>query len=192
MVKRVFLVHGWDGSPKKDWLPWLSSELQKHGFSVHAPAMPRPEEPVIGAWVAALAHAVGTPDEHTYFVGHSIGCQTIMRYLETRAEHVGGIVFVAGWTSITPDRDDEESQRIAEPWEKTPIDYITVQQRTKHITAFFSQDDPVVPIGNADVFRENLSATVIIEDGMGHYSASEGVEAVPQVRDALLKIAKGI
>ena len=33
-------------------------------------------------------------DENTYFVGHSIGCQAIMRYLESvDVKKIGGVLF---------------------------------------------------------------------------------------------------
>lgn len=41
----------------------------------------------------------GHPDENTYFIGHSIGCQSIDRYLEILPSEtkIGGVVYVAGW-----------------------------------------------------------------------------------------------
>ena len=45
--------------------------------------MPEPEFPRIQNWIPAIAKIVGTPDEQTYFVGHSMGNQAIARYLET-------------------------------------------------------------------------------------------------------------
>lgn len=77
--KRVFIIHGWDGSPQNCWFPWLKNELEKKGFSVGVPPMPHPEIPTISDWVNCIAVAVGQPDENTFFVGHSIGCQAILR-----------------------------------------------------------------------------------------------------------------
>ena len=97
MSKRVFIVHGWSGSPYKDWIPWLKSELQTRGFEAYAPEMPDPDEPDIAEWVHMLKMSVGKPDRNTFFVGHSIGCQTILRFLETlgEGEETGGAVLVA-------------------------------------------------------------------------------------------------
>ncbi len=76
----------------KDWILWLWKSLKDRGFVVKAPAMPEPDEPTIENWVHFLKTFVGEADEDTYFVGHSIGCQTILRYLETLPEgtRVGG------------------------------------------------------------------------------------------------------
>lgn len=124
MQKRAFIIHGWDGYPEEGWFPWLKKELEKKGFVVSVPAMPEPGEPNIEAWVSHLAHIVGNVDENTFFVGHSIGCQAILRYLETLPENikVGGAVFVAGFFTLT-NVDSSEEKEIAKPWLETPIDF---------------------------------------------------------------------
>ena len=86
----VVIIHRWSGGPKDDWRPWLKSALEEIGCEVVVPDMPDTEIPVIEKWVAKFVDVVGIPDRHTYFVGHSIGCQAILRYLETIHEPVGG------------------------------------------------------------------------------------------------------
>ena len=83
MNKRAFLIHGWEGRPENEWRPWLKNELEKRGLQVFVPAMPDTANPMMDKWVPHLTQTVGTPDENTYFVGHSVGCITILRYLET-------------------------------------------------------------------------------------------------------------
>src|SRR3989344_6946533 len=99
MKKRVIITHGWGGHPKGDWFPWLKKELEAKSFEVHIPRLPNAENPRIEKWVPKLAQVVGVADEETYFVGHSMGCQAIARYLESLPEGVkiGGAVFVAGF-----------------------------------------------------------------------------------------------
>src|SRR2546427_13257531 len=63
-------------------MPWLKGQLELKGFTVAAPAMPRTEAPAIGAWISHLRREVGETGEAAYYVGHSIGCQTIIRHLE--------------------------------------------------------------------------------------------------------------
>jgi len=28
-MAKIIIVHGWDGSPKHGWFPWLKNELEK-------------------------------------------------------------------------------------------------------------------------------------------------------------------
>jgi len=122
MQKRVFVIHGWDGSPQNCWFPWLKNELKKKGFVVQVLSMPHPENPTITDWVNHLADAVGEPDKNTYFVGHSIGCQTILRYIEQLQKPIGGVVCVAGFFRLLHLATDEEKE-IAKPWLETIMEY---------------------------------------------------------------------
>ena len=79
------------------WFPWLKRELEERGFQVFIPHLPDSDKPRIEKWIPALADAVGTADANTYFVGHSMGCQAIARYVETLDQKIGGAVFVAGF-----------------------------------------------------------------------------------------------
>ena len=139
-MKRVFIVHGWGGSPDTNWLPWAAEELRTQGYEVSVPAMPDTEKPEISAWVAKLAELVGAPDAETYFIGHSIGCQTILRYLETVDTPVGGAVFVAGWFNLE-DLEDEEID-IGKPWIETPINLEKVASVLPKSVLVISDNDP--------------------------------------------------
>ena len=121
--KRVIIVHRWDGNSEADWYPWLKTELEKSGHEVIVPNMPDTAVPVIEKWVPKLAQTLGVPDANTYFVGHSIGCQTILRYLETVSNGtVGGALFVAGWFDLE-NLESPEVAAIAQPWIKNSISY---------------------------------------------------------------------
>lgn len=189
-TKRVFLVHGWDGGPDNHWFPRLSHNLVEHGFSVFAPAMPETSHPKIAKWVEELLRIVGTPDENTYFVGHSIGCQTILRFLEKLpvSQKVGGVVFVGGWFTLM-NFETQEEKDIAKPWLETPIDFEKVKKHTDKFVAVFSDDDEVVPLDNKELFEERLDAKTIVEHQKGHFCASDGVTELPSALDALLEMS---
>lgn len=157
MQKRIFIIHGWDGYPEEGWFPWLKQELEQKDFSVAVPAMPDAAEPNIEAWTSHLSRIVGNADENTFFIGHSIGCPAILRYLESLPADakVGGAVFVAGWFTLTNVNSDEE-KKIAKPWLETPIDFEKIKQHTKKFIALFSDNDPYVPLDNKNVFEINL------------------------------------
>lgn len=190
-MKRVFIVHGWEFSPSMNWYPWLKKELETKGFKVVVPTMPNTEAPDIKKWVAHLAKVVETPDENTYFIGHSIGCQTILRYLQTIETMVGGCVFVAPWVSLTAEAlPTVEYRKIAKPWLETPLKYATIRTKTKAIVALFGDDDPYVPAENEKIFKEKLDATTRWWAGRGHFTEEEGIRQVPEVLKAVLSLAK--
>lgn len=191
--RRVFIVHGWDGSPKSDFIPWLKKELEAKGFEVHSPAMPNPEEPKIETWVPILAQAVGIVDENTFFVGHSVACQTILRFLESLPENkkVGGAVFVAGFFNLT-NLEDKETEEIARPWIETPIDFEKVKSVLNKSIAIFSDNDPFVSLNNKDQFANKLGSKIIIEHNMSHFNEGAGITQLPSALNALLEIANNV
>ena len=194
MNKRVFIVHGWGGYPEEGWFPWLKKELEAKGFTVHIPQLPDADNPRIFNWVPKLAEVVGVPDEQTYFIGHSIGCQTIARYLEALPEgtKIGGAVFVAGFFKRLTGLEDEPGVKETDRhWLETPIDLSMVKSRLGKSIAIFSDNDPYVPLDNQDNFRDKLDAKIVIEHGKGHFSgAGDGAFQVPIALESLLEIAK--
>jgi uncharacterized protein len=185
-MKRAFIIHGWDGSPEEGWFPWLKKRLEDKGYSVEVPAMPDPEEPEIEAWVGKLEELVGEADADTFFVGHSIGCQTILRYLERLdADYkVGGVLMVAGWMNLKPVVFEEEgAEEVARPWLDTPLDWKKVRQHCDNYAAIFSQDDPYVPIEDAGIFAKELGAKVVILNGLQHINGEAGVTELPEASD---------
>lgn len=191
MKKRAFIIHGWDGYPDEAWFPWLKKELEQKGFAVTVPVMPNPSEPKIEIWVPFLTKLVGEPDENTYLVGHSMGCQTILRYLASlNKKQIGGAVLVAGFFELVPLKGDDK--RILQPWIDTPIDYEKITQATKNITAIFSDNDEWVPMQkNVELFQQRLNnPTIITEHNKGHYSQKSGVKELPAALEAIQAYVK--
>src|SRR3989338_9052249 len=81
-MKKVYIIHGWDGNPKEPMLQWLKINLEEEGYKVGVPLMPEPETPKIAAWVGKLKEIVVEPDENTILVGHSVGCKRCFAILK--------------------------------------------------------------------------------------------------------------
>lgn len=191
MQNRVIIVHGWDGNPEEGWFPWLKRELESRGCEVIVPQLPFPEEPRIARWVPALREAVGEVDERTFLVGHSMGCQTIARFLEDLPSEkiAGGVIFVAGFfTELTGLEDDDLVRDVVKEWLTTPVDFDRVRAHTKKSVAVFSDNDQYVPLTNQERYKKDLDAEIIIEHGKGHFSGSQGVYELPIVLEKLIQL----
>ncbi|MEK7517364.1 MAG: alpha/beta fold hydrolase [Patescibacteria group bacterium] len=189
MNKRVFIIHGWEGSPESSWRPWLKRKLEEKGFQVVVPQMPDTMNPTMDKWVLYLAKTVGTPDKNCYFVGHSLGCITILRYLETLKEgqKVGGAVFVAGFSH---DLDFEDYKGELSSFFQTPINWEKIKKHCNKFISIHSDDDPYVPIRHNTLFKEKLGAESIIMHNMKHFSGDDGINELPIALESLLKTAK--
>lgn len=190
-MKKVIIVHGWGGNPSGDWFPWLKKELEVKSIEVIIPKMPDTLHPMIDSWVPALADAAGDVNEDTIFVGHSIGCQTIFRFVEKLPENtrIGGIILVAAWLHLSDETWDEEyTKGIAKPWLETPIDFEKIKKHSKNIICIQSEDDPYVPVADAEILEEKLSAKIIFLKNAGHIAAEDGVAELPEIVEEVKKI----
>lgn len=190
-MRRLFIIHGWDGYPEVGWFPWLKRELESRGVEVVVPQMPVPDEPRIARWVSKIVEIVGVPDEETFFVGHSMGCQAIARYLEGLPEgvKVGGAVFVAGFFKrLTGLEDDDVVRDVAREWLTTPLDLARVRTHLPHSVDIFSDDDPYVPSDNRDDFRDTLGAQIITLHARGHFSEGDKCVDLPEALEALVSL----
>jgi len=187
-MKKVIIVHGWGGNPSGDWFPWLKEKLEVDSVEVVIPEMPDTLHPAIDSWLSVLADVTGNIDEDTIFVGHSIGCQTILRFVEKLPEHIkiGGIILVAAWLHLTDETWDEEyTKEIAKPWLETPINFEKIKNHTKNIVCIQSEDDPYVPVSDAKIFEEKLDAKIIFLKNFGHIAAEDGITELPEVLEQI-------
>ena len=172
MVKKVYLVHGWGGTGSGGWFDWLKRELPKKGFEVESFDMPETDEPKIESWVGYLEEKINLDeiDENTFFVGHSIGCQTIMRFLEKLHKHkrIGGCVFVAGWFDLI--NLEPEEMEIAHPWINNEMNFERVLDHCNNFLAIFSDDDPYVHLDEVNKFKEKLGAKTLIKKNKEHFN----------------------
>lgn len=182
MTKKVFLIHGWGGSSEGGWFDWLKQELSKKGFEVKSFDMPNTNFPKIEDWVGFLEENIDSDeiDERTFFIGHSIGCQTIMRFLEKLHKHkkIGGCVFVAGWFDLI-DLEPEELE-IAHPWIHNEIHFERVVDHCNNFLGIFSDNDPYVHEDEIEKFKNNLGAKIIVKHHEGHFN---DVEMIPEILD---------
>lgn len=190
MVNRIFIIHGWEGQPHQHWTPWLKKELLDKNFEIYEPEMPDTMKPKISAWVSHLKKVVGKVDKNTYFVGHSIGCQTIMRFLEK--ENYSGkanAIFVAGWFQLD-NLETPEVEKIAVPWVKEDIDFKKLKSKL-NLTVILSSNEPYGQVKeNAQKFKDYLGAKVIIEKNKGHFTEEDGVTELPSLLKELKVMAK--
>ena len=187
-MKKVYLVHCWDGTSEDGWYPWVKKELEKYDVEVNKFDMPNTANPTIQEWVSTLNNKVVSLDANTYFIGHSIGCQTIMRYLESKEiTEIGGILFVAPWLDLLPEAvEDEESYNTAYPWIHTPIDFEKIKKFTSNINCIFSDNDYFVSLDQEKEFKEKLGARTLIVNGKGHISHDDDVYEL----DEILELSK--
>lgn len=182
-MKKFIIVHGWYGSINSDWIPWLKSELEKRGYEVLIPEMPESNSPVIEKWVDCLNKTIGKLNKDIYFIGQSIGCQAIMRYLDAHVfepfETIGGAIFVAGWFNLEKLEDNEVE--IAKPWIEQPINLVKIKRVLPKSTLIISNNDPYDAFDQNKEKFKNIGSKIIVLPNAGHITAEDGFVELPVI-----------
>ncbi len=181
---KVFLIHGFEGSPNGGWRPYVMSELQKQDIYTCALPMPNPEAPELDAWLTEIDRVVKRcPDDDVYLIGHSLGGTAILRYLEAKErENIRGIILVSTPCSPT-------ANKTIDGFLSRPFDWAHLQALAIPCVVIHGDNDPLVPLADARHITDKLNAELhIIPDGK-HLNGSAGFTALPVVAAALLRLA---
>jgi len=178
-MKKALIIHGWDGNPTEPLHQYLRNELESLGYKVIIPEMPNPDTPVIKDWVDKIDEVFDS--EVDLVIGHSIGCQAILRFIEKLDSDVfiSKIILIAPWMKLdmnTIEEEGEDATKIAQPWMETPIDFNKIKRSVKKVVTIFSDNDTYVPLDQIDFFKEKLEATIYTEHNQGHFTVSDGFE----------------
>lgn len=181
--KRVFIIHGWEGTPDSNWFPWLKDKLEKRGFDVMVPEMPNTDHPVLSEWLAYMQKNICNPDKNTYLVGHSLGVVAILRFLESLSleQKIGGVFMVAGFSESLGIRETES-------FFAKSVNYEKIKNSANKFIAINSDNDPYVPIEKGEVLKDKLGAELIVVPKGSHLNEGAGFTKLPIVLESLLKI----
>ncbi len=179
IMNKAYIIHRWGGDSTSDWVPWLKEELEAKAIAVSSPDMPNPNAPTIEEWTKTLSSIITSPDQETCIIGHSVGCQAIIRYLATLPEDaaVGKAILVAPWTQLT--NVNESAKELVKQWTDSPIDWESAKKHCKSFIVIYSNDDPKVSEENAKDFGNRLGAKLILEENRGHFSDEDDVTQLP-------------
>ena len=137
----------------------------------------------------AEKHASGADPKNVILVGHSSGAQAALRYAELYA--VQGIVLVSATYSDLGDADERASGYYPQPnnngknGERNPYLFANMKENCKNWHQFHSDDDPFIPLHEAEKIRDGLglSQTYHMLPGRSHY-----FDYSPELLDVVLSL----
>lgn len=168
MIETVVVVPRWGGRASDDWYPEVRRVA---GVPTRLVALaPTAEAPAPRECAAALRRALfGTDPPTTVLVGHSVGCQVLLRHLAAEGPSAGrfaAMIAVAGWWGV----DDPWPSLL--PWLE-PVDGLQrARAAVSSVEVLLSDDDPYTADWrrNRALWRERLDAHVVVEPGAGHFN----------------------
>ncbi len=180
-MKKVFIVHGLQGSPNGGWRPWLMSELENNEIYACALPMPRSEAPIVLEWVEEITRVVDmNPNDEICLVGHSLGVPAILRYLEDDdSRKISKVVLVSG-------PSEKNGNPKIENFLETPFNFEMIKNKVDQFYIIHGVNDPVVPFANAETLATELGGKLIPIENGGHLNGSSGWRQLPQALEVLI------
>jgi uncharacterized protein len=184
-MKKVFIIHGFEGSPNGGWRGWLMQELEKQDIYACALPMPTPEKPVLEEWLGEIDRIINlNKEDELCLVGHSLGVTTILRYLETADTKFAGIVLVSGPITKTGNRKIDN-------FLETSFDFEAIKTKAQKFVVIHGDNDPYVSItDHGDISSKALNAEYIVIKNGQHLNGSAGYHVLPECLEVLNSIMK--
>lgn len=164
--KKIYFVPGFTGTDDGGWPDWLAREFTKFGFEFNLLSMPNVMCPEVHEWLDYLKSQNIKVNKNTYFIGHSLGCITISRFLEKLPKQsvAAGCIFVAGFCSLP-------KIPLLADFCTLPLDFAEVKKHAGEVTVIMSDNDHIIPNKSSQEFAEKLGAKVMIENKKGHFTS---------------------
>ena len=180
---RVGIVYGWCGSSALHWQTWLARKCRKLGMKTAYPKLPNKQRPKLGEWMTALGKALPRVDEETALVGHSLGCNAILRFLKRKSvKRVGLVVLVA---PLSLKQVLESDAPFVAPFLRD-LDCAAARKKALRIVVLVSNDDSWSDLKDVRMLARKLGAELRVVRGGGHLNASAGFHSFPEVLELLI------
>lgn len=180
-MNTAFIFHGTAGYPEENWFPWLKERLEERGYQVFVPQFPTPEGQSVEAWREILSQYQEYIDEHTIFVGHSLGGVFLLHLLPTLAHTVRGAYFVGTPIGIEPMKNYESDSSFG----GFDFKWDDIRTKSDRLVVFQSDDDPYVPIENGQELARHLGVEMTFIPNAGHFNKTAGYTEFQALLDAL-------
>jgi predicted alpha/beta hydrolase family esterase len=162
---KVFLFHCWGGDGKSCWSSWLCDYLGQKKIPFLSPDFPDTNTPNLEKWLSSIRNINKKFNEKDewMFVGHSLGCPTILRLLESFGpdEHVKKVVLVAGFAKDLGIPEIRNFVQKEFDWEK-------IKSKCDEFVVISSDNDPFIPLEEGERLAKLLNARFIVEKNTGH------------------------
>jgi leucyl-tRNA synthetase len=150
------LLHGFTGSSKADFFPWVSEALSAQGHSVSVPDMPNTEKPDAREQARYVLEHV-TFDKNTVLLGHSYGAVAALRILEQLDSPIKKLVLAAGFAQ-PGFLDNERNFETTTDWN---FNFEKIKQNAQEIILLRDTSDPAVPAERVDYLQKKLGGLIV-------------------------------
>lgn len=183
-MKSALILHGTLGSPKSNWFQWLKTDLEEKGLQVWLPQLPHPEQPSLRVWSDFVhTNCPFAIDKDTLIVGHSSGAILSLILAQQSSTPIGGVVGVSVF------HDNSLQWGPNNLLFDVAFDWSAVLKNSAKLLFVHSNNDPYVPLDQANYVADNCKAEIIVIPGEGHFNLeqSSDYKAFPKLVEILEK-----
>lgn len=182
----IYLIPRWAGNAHSDWYDWAVLQIKaKYDIDIHCLELPDWNEPSPEKSLKYLSENITELNKQCYFIGHSVGCQAILHFLNSQTINtkIGGFLFLAGWFEV------DKPWESLKPWLKTEaLDFSFISRMTNFKHILLSDDDPFTSDfqRNKTFWETNLNAVVKIASKGKHFNESIEPNVLTEIDEMIL------
>lgn len=150
------LLHGFTGSSKVDFFPWVKKELEKGGSSVVAPDLPNTDNAKVEEQADFVINNIKF-DQNTVLFGHSLGTPVALKVVEKLKNPIKKLVLAAAFAQS----GFLDNERIFENTFNWKFDFGKIKQNAGEIVILRAENDSAVPRERADFIKENIGGRIV-------------------------------
>ena len=181
-MTNIFIIQGAYGNPEENWFPWLKSELEKLDCRVFIPKFPTPKNQSLENWLKVFDNYKQDLNENSIVVGHSLGAAFLLNILEKLDKPIKAAFFVSGFLDLLGNSDFDN---INKSFIEKSFDWQKIKQNCPKFFVFHSDNDPYVPLEQAEKLAKNLGVDIILVKNAGHFNEKAGYSKFDLILDKI-------
>ena len=182
---KIVIIHWTFGHPGENWFPWLKKELEHVGHEVYIPKLPTPEDQTLENRCNELQKQVPFIfDKDTILIGHSLGATYLLHILDReRKEPVKKAIFVSWFVHKL---GNEMFDILNNPFLSDHFNWERIRTNISESIIFHGDNDPYVPVSEAEYLQKHLWAKLLIIHQGGHLNTSAWFSTFPKLLEEIL------
>lgn len=177
----IYVVHGYTANSQANWFPDLKNQLESDNVKVHIFDMPDTYAPKEKEWLDFLEKNITDFDGKLIFIGHSLGCVTILNFLEDKdMDNIESLFLISGFVEESP--IPELSEFVIKK-----INYSKFIESIKNRVVVSAKDDDIVPYRYSETLAERLNSRFELLEAGKHFIDRDGFTKFPYLVDLIRK-----
>ncbi|MGS0706262.1 RBBP9/YdeN family alpha/beta hydrolase [Acinetobacter sp. ANC 3781] len=177
-MAQVNVIHGYTASPEENWYPWIQQNADQQHYSLKVLRLDPSPRPELSGWESQINEQIGSLDENSIVIAHSLGTVAALHYLSKNLTHqrIKQLVLVAGFNG--------RLGRLEEVYpfiDAAQIDFELLRRQIEHRVVIYSEGDEHVPPKFSIEQAKSLDTELISAQWQGHFIDSEGCTELPEV-----------